>query len=231
MVYMNERSAAGAAKSLLYKVYGLMGISLAITAAVAFYTSTNSGLMQMLFHNSWLMFGIFVVQLLLVVILSAAITRLSFPTALLLLIAYSVLMGLTLSSLFILYPLISLYTTFIVAAGMFVCMGLYGYFTQTDLTVMGSYTIMALFGLIIGFLINMFLHNSTFDYILTLIGVVVFTLLTAYDVQKIKQLGMALAGQGEMEKKIVVVGALTLYLDFINLFLMLLRLMGRRNNS
>lgn len=228
---MNESSMAKAGKSLLYKVYGLMGVALAITAGVAFYIATDAAIMQTLFHNPWLMFGIFIVQLILVVVLSAAIMRLSFPVALMLLIAYSILMGLTLSAIFIIYPLGSIYTAFVVAAGMFACMGLYGYFTKADLTVMGSYTMMALFGLIIGFLVNMFLKSSAVDYILTLVGVVVFTLLTAYDVQKIKQLGIALAGQGEAEKKIVVVGALTLYLDFINLFLMLLRLMGRRNSD
>lgn len=230
MINTNEYEISRVAKNLLYKVYGLMAIALTITAAVAYYVAHQPVLLQKLLSNSWIVFGLFLLQLVLVIILSAAILRLSFSTAVFLLILYSFLMGITFSTIFIMYTMQSIYTAFFVTAGMFGCMALYGYFTKSDLTNMGKYSIMALFGLIIGFLVNMFLKNGTVDYILTLAGVVIFTLLTAYDVQKIKKMGMYLMGQGEMENKIAVLGALTLYLDFINLFLMLLNLFGRRNN-
>lgn len=227
----NNYSMTEIAKNLMYKVYGIMALALTVTAAVAYYLASQPFLMYKMVHNSWLVFGLFLVQLSLVIILSAAILRLSFSAALALLILYSVLMGVTLSTIFILYTAQSIYIAFFVTAGMFGCMALYGYFTKTDLTNMGNYTTMALFGLIIGLLVNMFLKNGVFDYILTLAGVVIFTLLTAYDVQKIKKMGAYLMGQGATLNKMAVLGALTLYLDFINLFLMILRLMGRRNNQ
>jgi uncharacterized protein len=229
MLNTNEGLRSTVAKNLMYKVYGLMAFALTITAAVAYYIAHQPVLMQKLLSNSWLVFGLFVLQLLLVIILSAAILRLSFAVAVSIFIAYAILMGITFSSIFIMYNIYSIYTVFFVTAGMFAAMALYGYFTKTDLTNVGKYSIMILFGLIIGFLVNMFLKNGAVDYILSLVGVVVFTLLTAYDVQKIKQMGNFLTGQGENENKIAVLGALTLYLDFINLFLMLLRIFGRRN--
>lgn len=230
MTYTNYSSST-IVKKLLYKVYGFMTLALAITAAVAYYVVSQPVIMHTLLTNSWIIFCLFLLQLLLVIILSAAILRISFLTALFLLLFYSVLMGITFSTIFFMYTVQSIYIVFLVTAGMFCCMALYGYFTHTDLTSVGKYSTMALFGLIIGFVVNMFLKSGTADYILTLFGVVIFTILTAYDIQKIKNMAGFLAGQGETENKIAVVGALTLYLDFINLFLMLLRLFGRRNNQ
>lgn len=231
MVFTDKYSQAQSAKNLFYKVYGLMALALSVTAAVAYYIVHQPTIMQKLMQNSWLVFGLFLVQLVLVIVLSAAILRLSFATALFLLFLYSAIMGITFSTIFLLYNIQSIYAVFFVTAGMFCCMALYGYFTKTDLSSIGKYSMMALFGLIIGFLVNMFLKSGTVDYILTLIGVVIFTVLTAYDIQKIKHMSGFLAGQGETENKMAVIGALTLYLDFINLFLMLLRLLGRRNNQ
>ncbi len=228
MINLNRYPETGVAKKLLYKVYAFMAAALITTAVVAYYVAHHTTLMYKLLSNSWLLFGIFILQLLLVVALSAAILRISFPVAITGLIVYSILTGITFSTLFYMYTMQSLYTVFFVTSGMFACMALYGYFTHSDLSQVGKYSIMALCGLIIGFVINFFLKNGTFDYILTLAGVVIFTLLTAYDMQKIKQMSNYLDGQGETENKIAVLGALTLYLDFINLFLMLLRLMGRR---
>ena len=228
MIYTNEHSVSGIVKNLMYKIYGLMSVALVVTAVVAYYLSNQPLIMHKLLTNSWLIFGLFLVQILLVVILSAAILRLSFPVALTLLMVYSALMGITLSTIILIYTKQSIYTAFFVTSGMFGSMALYGYFTKTDLTSIGKYGLMALFGLIIGMIVNIFLKNGVMDYMLTLAGVAIFTLLTAYDVQKLKKIGSFLAGQGETINKIAVLGPLTLYLDFINLFLMILRLMGRR---
>ncbi len=227
----NSRTVNSVAKNLLYKVYAFMAGALLITAATAFYVVSQPALVQKLVTSPWLLFFLFILQLVIVVVLSAAILKLNFATAILLLILYAILMGVTFSTIFLVYHIGTIYTAFFVTAGMFLCMALYGYFTKTDLTNVGKYLIMALFGLIIGMVVNIFLRNGTFDYIITLVGIVIFTLLTAYDVQKIKKMSEFLIDQGEMENKVAVLGALTLYLDFINLFLMLLRLFGRRGNE
>lgn len=125
----------------------------------------------------------------------------------------------------------SIYVAFAITSGMFGAMALYGYMTKDDLTSIGSIARMGLFGIIIAMLINFFIGSAQMDYIISLIGVGVFTLLAAYDSQKIKQLGHMMLGQGEMEHKVALLGALTLYLDFINLFLFLLRLFGQRRED
>ena len=227
----NYRSVPSVAKNILYKVYAFMAGALLITAAVALYVANQPTLIQKLVTNPWLLLFLFMLQLAIVIILLAAILKLNFATAFILLILYAILMGITFSTIFLLYNIGTIYTAFFVTAGMFFCMALYGYFTKTDLTNVGKYSIMALFGLIIGMVVNIFLKNGTVDYIITLAGIIVFTLLTAYDVQKIKKVSEFLIGQGELENKIAILGALTLYLDFINLFLMLLRLFGRRGNE
>lgn len=231
MIYSDVQSHGVRAKNLLYRVYGFMAIALCITALVAYYVSQQPAIMQTLFTNRWIVFGFFIAQLALVVAISAALYRLSFAMALSLFFLYSALMGVTLSTLILVYTQSSLYTAFFVTSGMFACLSAYGCFTKSDLTGIGNYALMGLFGLIIGFVVNMFWGNGPFDYILTLIGVVIFSILSAYDVQKIKRLSEMLYEQNEMENKIAVLGALTLYLDFINLFLMILRLVGRRNND
>lgn len=231
MVYNDSNSYDVRAKNLLCRVYGFMAIALSITTIVAYYVSTQPAIMQTLFTNRWIVFGFFIAQLALVITLSAAIYRLSFPMALFLFFLYSALTGITFSTLVLVYTQSSLYTAFLVTSGMFASLALYGYFTKSDLTNVGNYALMGLFGLIIGFIANMFFANGPFDYVLTLIGVVIFSVLSAYDVQKIKRLAEMLFEKNEMANKIAVLGALTLYLDFINLFLMILRLVGRRNND
>ena len=124
----------------------------------------------------------------------------------------------------------SIYVTFAVTAGTFGVMCVYGYFTKSDLTSIGNLSLMALIGMIIGGLVNLFLQSAAFDYALALIGVAVFTLLTAYDMQKIKQLGQTMVAERETMNKVAILGALTLYLDFLNLFLSLLRIMGNRRD-
>lgn len=231
---MNETknfSFSTTTNGMLYKVFGWMMGALLLSSGTAYYTASQPAIFEMLFKNPFLLFFIFLAQLVLVVVLSAFIMRINFVTALICFICYSLLTGLTLSSILLVYTQQSIFTTFLVAAGMFGAMALYGYFTKADLTAVGSMATMGLFGIIIGFVVNLFLKNGTFDYVLSLVGVAVFVLLTAYDMQKIKNLMHELSNQGDVQNKIAITCALTLYLDFINLFLMLLRVFGRRNND
>lgn len=233
MIYTNsnQHTPSERAKNLLYRVYGFMALALCITALVAYYVSSQPAIMQTLFSNRWIVFGFFIAQLALVITISAALYRLSFRMALFLFFLYSALMGVTFSTLILAYTQSSLYLAFFVTSGMFACLALYGYFTKSDLTGLGNYAFMGLIGLILGFLANLYFANGPLDYILTLAGVVIFSILSAYDVQKIKKMSEMLVDQDAMANKIAVLGALTLYLDFINLFLMILRMTGRRNND
>jgi FtsH-binding integral membrane protein len=210
----------------IYRVFGFMAIALAITAATAYYVSTVPAI-SLQFQQPMTLFGVFILQITFVLILSFFIRQLPTAVAIILFFLYAISLGFTLSIIFLVYAQASIYTAFLVASSMFAAMALYGYFTRTDLTVFGNMLFMALIGLIVGLLVNMFLRSPLIDYILSVIGVIVFTVLTAYDVQRIKQLAQQLMADRETMNKIAVLGALTLYLDFINLFLYLLRLMGR----
>ena len=174
-------------------------------------------------------FTALIAELGLVFYMSARINRISFTTATILFIVYSILNGVTMSMLFLIYTMSSIATTFFVTAGTFGAMALFGYATKKDLTRIGNLCIMGVIGLIIASLVNMFLHNSMMDLIISYVGVLLFVGLTAYDSQKIKQM---LSGEdievNETTQKIALMGALTLYLDFINLFLYLLRILGDR---
>nr|MBN2276669.1 Bax inhibitor-1/YccA family protein [candidate division Zixibacteria bacterium] len=218
-----------AQQALITKVYGWMCLALAITALVAMYTASAQGLLGFVYQNRIVFFGLIIAELVAVVFLTARIHKMSALTATSVFIAYSILNGLTLSVIFVLYTGASIASTFFVTAGTFGIMSFYGYVTKRDLTTIGNLAFMALIGLIIASLVNLFLHNQTLYWIVTFVGVLVFVGLTAYDTQKIKQGGFV-AGEGEeTERKNSIIGALRLYLDFINLFLMLLRIMGRRN--
>lgn len=231
-MYYNENiPATSSISSFLYKVYGWMGIGLSVTAATAYYLYSNTALFTAIFKNPLLLMGLFVIQIGLVIALSGFLNRMNFAVAVSTFIGYSVLTGITLSSIFYVYTFASIYVAFLIAAGMFAAMALYGYFTDADLTGIGSMARMALFGIIIAMIINIFLKSSSLDYIISLVGVALFTLLTAYDSQKIKQMGYAMIGHGEMVDKVAIIGALTLYLDFINLFLFLLRVMGKSRDE
>ena len=171
--------------------------------------------------------GLIIAELGLVFYVSARIQRLSLSTATLLFILYSIINGATLAFIFALYSTSIIVQTFVVTAGTFGAMAVYGYFTKKDLTSWGRLLLMALIGLIIAGVVNIFLHNSTMDLIISGIGVLVFVGLTAYDSQKIKQMLLMQEDRGETAQKVALMGALSLYLDFINLFLYLLRLFGR----
>ncbi len=215
-------------ENFMYKVYGWMFAGLALTAATSYslYEFFPHAMYQIMCSPlKWVLviaiFGI-------VIGLSAAINRLSFAVAASMFIVYSMLMGIFLAPIFLVYTMGSIYTTFIVASGMFGAMAIYGYFTDSDLTTMGNIALMGLFGLVLASVVNWFVGSSHMDFLLAIGGVIIFTLLTAYDVQKIKQLSMY--AHDESEGKIALLGALTLYLDFLNLFLSLLRLMGKRKD-
>lgn len=222
--------AAKAAQTALFRsVYLWMTLALVITGFVAMYVAKSYALISMIAQNSIMFWGILIAELGLVMYMSARINRISFTTATLLFIAYSVLNGVTMSILFMVYTLNSIATTFFVTAGTFGAMALFGYVTKKDLTRIGSLCIMGVIGLIIASVVNLFLQNSMMDMIISYVGVLLFVGLTAYDSQKIKQL---LGGDdievNETTQKIALMGALTLYLDFINLFIYLLRILGDR---
>lgn len=222
--------AAKAAQTALFRsVYLWMTLALVITGFVAMYVAKSYALISMIAQNSIMFWGILIAELGLVMYMSARINRISFTTATLLFIAYSVLNGVTMSILFMVYTLSSIATTFFVTAGTFGAMALFGYVTKKDLTRIGSLCIMGVIGLIIASVVNLFLQNSMMDMIISYVGVLLFVGLTAYDSQKIKQL---LGGDdieiNETTQKIALMGALTLYLDFINLFIYLLRILGDR---
>jgi FtsH-binding integral membrane protein len=216
--------------SFMAGVYGWMSCALALTAGVSYYIASVPALFTYIYTHQGIIIALFIAQIALVICISGFINRISFVTALALFLLYAATMGVTLSSIFYIYTQVSILTTFLTTAGMFGAMSLYGYTTKADLTSVGNMSIMVLFGLIIGTFVNMFLKSAQFDYVLSGIGVVIFVLLTAYDTQKIKQIARPMLADQELVEKITLIGALTLYLDFINLFLFLLRFMGKRRD-
>jgi FtsH-binding integral membrane protein len=207
-------------------VYGWMSLGLLLTAGVAWFTATSPFGMTLL-QSPGLVFMLIIVQFGLVIGLSAAIHKLSGAAATLMFAAYSALTGLTLSSIFFVYSMATIFQAFIVAGGMFGAMSIYGMVTKRDLTGMGSFLFMGLIGMVIAMLVNMFIQSSAMSFIISAVGVIVFTGLTAYDTQKLKYMGETMPmGDGTAIRRGTILGALTLYLDFLNLFLMLLRLFG-----
>ena len=214
---------------LMRKVYVWMTLALVITGFTAYGVATSPGVLQTIFGNPVLFWGMIIAEFALVIGVSAAINRLSLTTATLMFILYSVINGALLSSIFMIYTASSIATVFFITAGTFGVMALIGYTTKTDLTSIGKYLFMALIGLIIATVVNVFIKSEGFTYLLSYIGVLIFVGLTAYDSQKIKQMLLQAPDAGEGAQKIALLGALTLYLDFINLFIYLLRIFGKRN--
>ncbi len=221
-------------RSFVSNVFLWMFAALGITAATAFLFGTNESLMSMLMQVTpqggakvsmlgWIVtFAPFII----VLVMSVRANKMSVQQTVLWYVIYSILMGMSLSFIFWAYTSASIFKTFIISAGMFGVMAVVGYTTNTDLTKFGSFLFMALIGIIIATLVNFFMHSARLDYIISIIGVLIFTGLTAFDVQKIKQIGNAGINDGDMMAKITVHAALTLYLDFLNLFLYLLRFFG-----
>ena len=206
------------------RTYRWMACGLLITFAMAYITATTS----LIYLVDSLYLVLTIAELALVIILSSFIFRMSFLTATLMFIAYSILNGATLASIFLLYTASSIASTFFVTAGTFGAMALFGYFTKRDLSGIGNMGYMALIGIIIATVVNLFLRSETMMWVITYIGVLVFVALTAYDTQKIKKMVMNAEVVDESTQKIALLGSLTLYLDFINLFLYLLRILGSR---
>jgi len=210
-------------------VYNWMGIGLALTGFIAYYVSTNEAIIQLVFGNSILFFGLLIAELALVFVISGMVQRMSAGTATALFVLYSALNGVTISFIFLVYARASIFSTFFICAGTFVACSIYGWTTKRDLTSLGGFLIMGLFGIIIASVVNMFIGSSGMSMIISYIGVIVFVGLTAYDTQKIKNMALTQPADldGAVIRKGAILGALSLYLDFINLFLMLLRIFGQ----
>ncbi len=229
LIREQEGSLSLAFPALMRKVYVWMTLALVLTGITAYGVASSPSLMMTIFQTPAIMWGLIIAELAIVIAISAAINRLSLTTATLLFVLYSVLNGATFSLIFAVYTMSSIANVFFITAGTFGVMAAYGYFTKRDLSSWGRLLLMALIGLIIATLVNVFLVKSSgFDLILSYAGVLIFVGLTAYDTQKIKQMLAMQTDMGEGAQKVALLGALSLYLDFINLFLYLLRIFGKR---
>jgi len=217
-----------AQRTFVSKVYGWMAFALLVTALVAMATVSSPDLQKLVVANRGVFIVLILAELGLVIGLSAAINRMSASTATAMFIAYSALNGLTLSFIFFVYTTGSIASTFFITAATFGAMSVYGHTTKRDLTSIGNLCFMGLIGVIIASVANLFFSSPALYWATTYIGVLVFVGLTAYDTQKIKRMGLAGLEEGEQERKGAILGALALYLDFINLFILLLRIFGRR---
>lgn len=214
---------------LMRKVYLWMAMALVITGVTSYGVASSPGLMQAILTNNALLWVLIIAEFGLVFAISAAINKLSLTTATLLFVLYSVINGATLSVIFLVYTMESIASVFFITAGTFGVMAFIGYTTKKDLTSLGKMLFMALIGLIIATLVNVFfIQSSGFSLIVSYVGVLIFVGLTAYDSQKIKQMLLPAPDAGESAQKLALLGALTLYLDFINLFIYLLRIFGDR---
>lgn len=207
-------------------VYGWMTVGLLLTAMIAWFASTNEQLMRVLYNIMWVLL---IAELGLVFVISGLINRLSGATATTLFMLYSVLNGCTFSIYFFVYTSSSIASVFFITAGMFGALAFYGYTTKRDLSGLGRFLFMGLVGIIIASIVNLFLQSEPLMWAVTYIGVFVFAGLTAYDTQKLKELGENISQDDpNMFRRYVILGALTLYLDFINLFILLLRIFADR---
>lgn len=217
-----------AERTFMTRVFGWMALGLAVTGFTAWLTLTTPSLARFVLGSRGVFFGLIIGELLLVIYLSAAVRRMSSSTAIATFLFYAAVNGLTLSIIMFVYTMSSIASTFFVTAGTFGAMFALGYTTKMDLTRIGSLCGMALIGFILASLANLFLHSSGIYWVTTYIGILIFVGLTAYDAQKIKAMHLAGVEGSEEDEKAAVLGALALYLDFINLFLLILRLMGGR---
>ena len=225
-----ELGMSAAFPVLMRKVYLWMTLALAITGFTAYYVASNEAILTAIITNQIVFWGLVIGELALVFGLSAAINRLSLTTATLMFVLYSVLNGATMSFIFLAYTASSITNVLFITAGTFAVMALFGYFTKTDLTSWGKILMMALVGIIIASIVNVFTKSEGLAVILNYLGVLVFVGLTAYDSQKIKEMLQQAPDAGEGAQKVALLGALSLYLDFINLFLYLLQILGSRRD-
>ncbi len=226
-----KTTAVPVAKTFLAGVFGWMFLALGITALTSWVFASSPQLISLLYTKTGITVLGWVVMLApigFVIWMSAGYQRLAASTMALVFIVYSILMGMSLSFVFLAFTGTSIATTFLVTGGMFGVMAVLGYTTKTDLTRFGALLFMALIGLIIAMVVNWFMHSTGMSYIISFVGVLIFTGLTAYDVQKLKRIGSGMVEGAEGTRKMTIMGALALYLDFINLFLFLLRFFGNR---
>jgi uncharacterized protein len=226
--YANAQTTA-LRNGVMNRVYTWMTAGLLLTGAVASFVAGSNALISLIFGNPLMFFGLFIVQIVAVIGLSAGINRLSPAVATAIFMGYAALNGLTMAAIFLAYTQASIASTFFVTAGTFGAMSLYGYTTKRDLSTIGNIAVMALIGLLIASVVNIFLRSAGLYWILTCAGVLIFVALTAWDTQKIKRLATQVSDETSAGR-VAVLGALTLYLDFINLFIYLLRILGVRRD-
>ncbi len=213
-------------------VYNWMAMGLALTGFTAYYVSNSESLLRLVFGNPLLLMVLIIAELGLVFAIAGMVNRMSAGTATALFVIYSALNGVTLSSIFLVYARASIVSTFFICAATFIACSLYGWTTKKDLTSLGGFMMMGLIGIVIASLVNMFVRSSSMSMLISYIGVFVFVGLTAYDTQKIKNMAMTQPANldGGVIRKGAILGALSLYLDFINLFLMILNIFGQRRD-
>ena len=217
-------SSVQTVSSVMRLVYVKMTLALLVTAFVSLFCSSSMGYMRFMAMNSWFYWGLFIAELAIVFVMSARLNRMSSLSATLLFYVFAILNGMALAPIFIVYTATSIAKTFFICAGTFGAMSIYGYFTTNDLTKWGNFLFYALIGLIIASVVNIFTHSSTLGWIISCAGVLIFVGLTAWDTQSIKR--MAEYAPRDAVGHLATIGALNLYLDFINLFLYLLRFFG-----
>lgn len=216
--------------ALMQKVYTWMALAMVITGVTAYGVANSPAILNMIYSNQMVLWGLIIAELALVFGISGMINRISLTTATLMFVAYSVLNGAMLSSIFLVYTMSSIGQVFFITSATFGVMAFIGYTTKTDLTSMGKILFMALIGIIIATVVNIFVGSTGLQTVISYLGVLIFVGLTAYDSQKIKQMLYDQEVADEGAQKLALIGALTLYLDFINLFLYLLRIMGSRRD-
>ena len=228
---LNKARAQVRVNEFIRSVYNWMAIGLGLTGVVAFYVSNSETLLKLIFGNQLIFFGLIIGELILVFTISARVHKMQASTATFLFVLYAALNGATISAIFLIYTRSSITSTFFICAATFIVSSIYGMVTKRDLTSMGQFMFMGLIGIVIASVVNLFVRSSGMSLIVSYIGVVVFVGLTAYDTQKLRT--MALSQPDNLDsgtiRKGAILGALTLYLDFINLFLMLLRILGKRD--
>ena len=223
--YYGSNAVTTQTNSVMKRVYVRMFVGMLISAFCALGVASSPAAMQFFFANQVVFWGIFIGMLAMAFIIPARLTRMSTTTCLVLFCVFAAAMGIWLAPIFVIYRLGTIVYTFFITAGTFGAMSIYGYFTKSDLSKYGTYMIMALWGLIIAIVVNIFLKSSGLEWVISIVGVLLFTGLTAWDTQMVKRLAAANLDP-HMADKLATMGALNLYLDFINLFLFLLRIFG-----
>lgn len=224
-IYEGTRTVTQQLSDVMKKVYVRMFIGLLISGFVAIGIASSPAAIQFIFGNSWVYWGMFIGMIGMAIAIPSAMNKMSTTTVMLLFFLFAALMGASLASIFFVYELGTIAYTFFITAGVFGAMSVYGYFTKSNLAKIGTFCYMALFGLIIASIVNIFLHSSGLEWVISIVGVLLFTGLTAWDTQQMKQIAAANLAP-ELTDKLATMGAMNLYLDFINLFLFLLRIFG-----